>query len=232
MIHSLLFLLLSASGTLFSHTLAAPTPGYSSGLIYDVNTGLDTAPAPRALERRAGLVPHVSATNVVVSPNGGAYPRVTSLSDGTLLASYTAFSGSTRTLTVVRSTDGGNAFSAWGSIASGTGDLDNTFLLQLPNGNVVAAFRNHDLVNGKATYYRITACVSTDGGKTWKFLSQVAERAATATNNGLWVSCPCYGRWGYRSLSKTFARTSAARGVRAANLASSTPRTYTTTRGW
>ncbi|KAM5537171.1 hypothetical protein V8D89_009104 [Ganoderma adspersum] len=184
MIHSLLFLLF---GTFFSHGLAAPTPGYSGGLVYEFDKDLDSAPFPRTLERRAGLVPHVGAANIVVSPNGGAYPRVTALADGSLLASYTAFSGSsTKTLTVVRSTDGGNTFSAWGSIASGTGDLDNTFLLQLPNGHVVAAFRNHDLTNGEATFYRITACVSTDGGKTWTFLSQVAERAAAATKNGLW----------------------------------------------
>ena len=67
-------------------------------------------------------------------------------------------------------------------------DLDNAFLLQLPNGHIIAAFRNHDEAGGKPTFYRITVCVSTDGGQSWSFLSQVNQRAATATNNGLWVS--------------------------------------------
>ena len=64
MVHSFLFLLLVAGSTLFSHTLAAPTPGYSRGLGYEFDTSADSALPPRALQRRDGLVPHVSAGNI------------------------------------------------------------------------------------------------------------------------------------------------------------------------
>ncbi|EJF66027.1 neuraminidase [Dichomitus squalens LYAD-421 SS1] len=195
MARSILFALLTASSALFTLVSAAPSSDYSGGLVYrrEVNFGheVNWAETPtthnaRTLERRAGLVPHVPSANIVLSPNGGAYPRVTSLSDGSLLAVYTASSGGNKTLTVARSTDGGSTFGAWGTIATSPGDLDNGFLLQLPNGNVVAAFRNHDMSGSAYTYYRLTACVSTDGGRTWTFLSQIDQRAATATNNGLW----------------------------------------------
>ncbi|RPD66328.1 glycoside hydrolase family 93 protein [Lentinus tigrinus ALCF2SS1-7] len=176
---------LTLLATLFAVSYAAPPASFSS---HDINTTNERR-TNHALVRRAGLVPHVDPTAVDISPNGvaGAYPRVTSLSDGTLLGSYTAFSGSTRILTVSQSTDGGKTFTALGEIARSTGDLDNTFLLQLANGDVVAAFRNHDLdANGNPTFYRITTSISHDKGKTWVFLSQVNQRAATATKNGLW----------------------------------------------
>ncbi|PIL26012.1 hypothetical protein GSI_11766 [Ganoderma sinense ZZ0214-1] len=114
-------------------------------------------------------------------------PRVTALTNWSVLASYTAISGSTKTLTVVCSTDGGSTFSAWGSIACGTGNFNHTFLQQLPKGHVVMAFRKHDHASDRSpTYYHITACMSTEGRKTWAFLSQVTECAATARNNRLW----------------------------------------------
>ncbi|KAF7318697.1 Sialidase domain-containing protein [Mycena chlorophos] len=145
------------------------------------------------LRRANGLAPSVSST--VINPNpatGGTYPRMTQLTytDNSLLASVTAFSaGSTMNiLTVTRSTDNGQTFSSLGTIASGTGDIDNAYLHQLPNGSVLAVFRNHDWnrTTKVYSYYRITACISTDGGATWSFLAQINERAATATNNGLW----------------------------------------------
>lgn len=139
--------------------------------------------------RRASLTPSVSSTAIKLSPaGGGTYPRLTNVNGG-ILAAFTIIDGSTKTLTVSKSVDGGNTYTALGAVASSTGDLDNPNLIQLPNGDIVCTFRNHDLNSaGAYTYYRITACISTDGGATWAFLSQVDERTATAVNNGLWVS--------------------------------------------
>ncbi|KAJ7027881.1 neuraminidase [Mycena alexandri] len=143
-----------------------------------------------ALSSRAnGLAPTVDPTTYVPnSGGGGTYPRLAQLVDGSVLATTTTFSGATHILTVTRSTDGARTFSAWGTVSTGTGDLDNLFVKQLANGDVLATFRNHDKNSaGDYTIYRITACISHDNGKTWAFLSQVDTRTATTGNiNGLW----------------------------------------------
>lgn len=142
------------------------------------------------LFRRVPLQPTVDPTAIPLSPTGGGtYPRLANVR-GAILAVYTAFDGDTHILTISRSTDGGKTFSAWGTVASGTGDLDNPDLIQLSNGNIICTFRNHDKnSSGDYTFYRITATLSTDGGKSWTYLSQVDQRAANAAGrNGLWVS--------------------------------------------
>ncbi|RDX56566.1 glycoside hydrolase family 93 protein [Lentinus brumalis] len=181
---SLLLSLLVTLATVSYAAPATPSPSTHSG---DLSTTNELR-TNHTLARRAGLVPHVDATSIDVSPSGsGAYPRLARLSDGTLLASYTAGSGNTRVLTVSQSTDGGKTYTALGTIGQSTGDLDNAYLLQLANGDVVAAYRNHDLdANRNPTFYRLTASISHDKGKTWSFLSQIAQRSATATKNGLW----------------------------------------------
>ena len=140
------------------------------------------------LYRRVPLQPTVDPTAVPLSPTGGGtYPRLANV-QGAILAAFTAFDGDTHILTITRSTDGGQTFTAWGTVASGTGDLDNPDLIQLPNGNIVCTYRNHDGNNyNNYTFFRITSSLSTDGGKSWTFLSQVDQRAA-AGHNGLWVS--------------------------------------------
>ncbi|KAL1712134.1 glycoside hydrolase family 93 protein [Schizophyllum commune] len=148
-----------------------------------------TAHASPLAARAPPLVPHVNGASIDISPNAdGAYPRLAQLSDGTFLSTYATTNNGVRQLTVSRSTDGGKTFSALGSIAEASGDLDNAFLLQRADGAVVAAYRNHDLdANRNPTYYRITASLSRDGGANWEFLTQIAERAAaTDRKNGIW----------------------------------------------
>ncbi|KAI0835789.1 glycoside hydrolase family 93 protein [Hypoxylon sp. FL0890] len=125
-----------------------------------------------------GMISLVSASPITKASDGlstraGTYPRLARLLDGGILSVTTVYnSGNERVLTVFRSDDNGGTFNEIGTIARSTGDLDNGFLLQLPSGTVLAAFRNHDLnANRVATYYRITA----------------AEQAADASGfNGLW----------------------------------------------
>ncbi|KAJ7355705.1 glycoside hydrolase family 93 protein [Mycena albidolilacea] len=136
--------------------------------------------------RANGLAPTVDSTVYLVDGGAGTYPRLAHLADGSVLGAVTTTSGGNHVLTVTRSTDGGRTFSAWSTIATSPGDLDNTFLQQLANGDIVAAFRNHDKNGNTYTIYRITTSISHDNGKTWTFLSQVETRTATATNNGLW----------------------------------------------
>ncbi|KAF2791256.1 glycoside hydrolase family 93 protein [Melanomma pulvis-pyrius CBS 109.77] len=118
---------------------------------------------------------------------GGTYPRATKLADGSLLGVYTHFDGGNSIITTVKSTDNGASWTPIGvvdSAPSATRDLDNGYVHQLPNGNIVCGFRNHDKdSNGKFTYFRITICGSEDGGVTWKFLSQAAEDPAGPNGN-------------------------------------------------
>ncbi|KAF2634370.1 neuraminidase [Massarina eburnea CBS 473.64] len=126
--------------------------------------------------------------DAVVFGESGTYPRAVHLTDGSLLGTYTHSDGANTTLLTVTSTDNGASWSTLGEIAtefSATRDLDNPYVHQMPNGDILAAFRNHDRpsAGAAATYHRITVCTSNDKGKSWSYLSTPIEMPA---GPGVW----------------------------------------------
>ncbi|KAL1966252.1 hypothetical protein VTN77DRAFT_4605 [Rasamsonia byssochlamydoides] len=120
---------------------------------------------------------------------GGTYPRANYLSDGSIIGAYTAFEDGYSIITLVRSTDGGGTWSPLGTAARALtkeNDMDNPYPLQLPNGRVLVAFRNHSKnpSTGSYTFYRITICYSDDNGKSWRYLSTPASDPGGP--NGIW----------------------------------------------
>ncbi|KAH8893096.1 hypothetical protein GQ53DRAFT_622472, partial [Thozetella sp. PMI_491] len=121
----------------------------------------------------------------------GTYPRAFKLHDGSLLACYTRWPGDgTQLLTTARSYDGGWNWTPVGSVATEpqmTRDLDNCYIHQLPNGRLLAAFRNHDrnsLSGGPWYYYRLVMAYSDNNGNDWVFLNLPAESPTPGL--GLW----------------------------------------------
>ncbi|KAI9663523.1 MAG: hypothetical protein M1831_002532 [Alyxoria varia] len=111
----------------------------------------------------------------------GTYPRATLLEDGSLLGTFSTSSGSSRAIVTVTSTDSGSTWSPLGEVIcapSASSDIDNPFLLQLPCGAILAAYRNHKKSEDKYQRYKLDVSRSTDGGATFKYLSTLADMKA------------------------------------------------------
>jgi Neuraminidase (sialidase) len=135
---------------------------------------------------RRGVVPHLDGNAVTMGT--GTYPRANHLSDGSLIGSFTSFADGNSHITLVRSTNNGASWTSLGVAAvspTATHDLDNSFPIQLANGRILVAFRNHDrqTANGPYTFFRITICYSDNGGATWTYLSTPASDPGSVNGN-------------------------------------------------
>ena len=150
-----------------------------------------SAPLSTPLIKRSPLVPKLVGSPVIFG--GGTYPRANTLSDpslpaGTIIGTYTAFQNGNNVLKTVMSTDRGASWQALGEVARGpsnANDIDNPYVLQLPSGRVLCAFRNHSKnpSTGAYTMFRITVTYSDDLGKSWKYLSTPSSDPGPVNGN-------------------------------------------------
>ena len=76
---------------------------------------------------------HIAAEEHFVHNIPGTYPRLCRLSDGSILAGFTAFEpDGTRILSIARSEDSGLTVQRHGEVTRSSGDCDNLFLLEVP----------------------------------------------------------------------------------------------------
>lgn len=117
---------------------------------------------------------------------GGTYPRATRLADGSILAAFTAYRDGQAIITTAKSTDNGGSFREIGAVAQGptaAKDIDNPYLVQIPGGRILCAFRDHDKVGGAYGTFRLTVTFSDDGGVMWKYLSTPASDPGPPNGN-------------------------------------------------
>jgi Neuraminidase (sialidase) len=126
------------------------------------------------------LTTSITLSGKLLTIGSGGYPRALQLSSKTLLASYQSANSTIATLKVRHSTDQGATWSEEYIARSQTHpegkriDLNNGFLYQTPTGDVLCAYRRH-VKNLENTILELNIEVSksTDGGKTWEFLSTI-----------------------------------------------------------
>jgi hypothetical protein len=124
-------------------------------------------------------------TTATVKASNAGWGRMTKLGNGDWLAVYTLFpAGSPTTLEIARSTDNARTWSVLSSVAESGRNLDNGYLLQLPNGQVLLTARS--IIDGQS--YRLSVHRSTNSGVNWSFLSTIDanESPGGLTNRGLW----------------------------------------------
>ncbi|POR36833.1 Uncharacterized protein TPAR_02958 [Tolypocladium paradoxum] len=115
--------------------------------------------------------------------------RATRAKDGSIIGVYEAPDGPNAVIRVVKSTDAGVSWKAIGSVTSvlaKTHSISNPFIVQHPDGRLLATSRNHDRIStDDYTYFRISLFGSDDGGATWSNLGNIDERRRDGVN-GLW----------------------------------------------
>lgn len=145
-----------------------------------------SAPTGDDLAKRARVAPSLAGPEHAIAP--GTYPRANKLQDSSIIGVYTAFADGNSIITTTHSTDGGATWQRVGEVtraSTDANDLDNPYILQLPTGRLLVAFRNHskDPATGLYTAFRITVSYSDDRGKSWKFLSTPASDPGPVLGN-------------------------------------------------
>lgn len=124
-------------------------------------------------------------TTATVKASGGGWGRMAKLSNGDWLAVYTVFpSGQPTELEIARSTDNARTWSLVTTVAESGRNVDNGYLIQLGNGNVLLTMRS--IID--ATSYRLVVYRSTNNGANWSSLSTIDsnESPGGRTDRGLW----------------------------------------------
>ncbi|KAF2683084.1 glycoside hydrolase family 93 protein [Lentithecium fluviatile CBS 122367] len=152
---------------------------------------------------------HIKSGSAILFGKSGTYPRAIRLSRTSLLGTITEHASGNSTITTVRSTDNGQSWTPIGTVTteiSAGEDVDNGYPHQMPDGNILYAFRNHDLgnsVGNDPTHYHITLYysqetgsggqdsiirTSTDSGKMWAALRAFTGQTTSARNGMLSVA--------------------------------------------
>lgn len=149
-----------------------------------------TLPSPLP-EPLAGSLSRIGDPVALNESLGGTYPRMTRLSDGSMLATFTTSAQGINHISVARSADNGTTWSAAGEVTKGVGDIDNGMPLQTsfraPGATadrILVAFRNHTLsAPGVYKQFRLTVSASDDAAHTWKILGDLDSGTPP---NGVW----------------------------------------------
>jgi len=113
--------------------------------------------------------------------HGAFYPRMLVLKNGDWLVAYDTNDGAIETrIQVSRSRDKGKTWTVLSTASFGAGDAANAQMVQLPDGDVLLAYR---VVNGH--HKILKASRSSDNGETWEELSVIAE-AMMDNYRGVW----------------------------------------------
>lgn len=113
--------------------------------------------------------------------HGAFYPRMLVLKNGDWLVAYDTNDGAIETrIQVSRSRDKGKTWTVLSTASFGAGDAANAQMVQLPDGDVLLAYR---IVNGHHKILKVSK--SSDNGATWEEWGIIAE-ALMDNYRGVW----------------------------------------------
>ena len=131
-------------------------------------------------------------------PGKQTYPRAIKLRSGVLLSASTIFSPQ-HSISLSVSLDSGASWNPYGTVVTTPApdiQLNNAFLLELPSGRLLCAFRAHTQAlsavgveekpggqNEGYIYYRLMIFYSDDAGETWQHLSTPVQEPGPSNGN-------------------------------------------------